>query len=71
MLTKLGLKHVLFQTQRVSSSFFLQGAHGVVVFTSASHAEGPGFNPQCVHAMLVQSFLWSNSGFGQQLPSES
>ena len=71
MLTKLDLKHVLFQTQRVSSSIFSLKGTWCSGITSASHAEGPGFNPQCVHAMLAQNFHWSNSGFGQQLPSES
>ena len=70
MLTKLDLKHVLFQTQS-QQPFFSSMGTWCSGFTSASHTEGPGFNPQCVHAMLVQNFLWSNSGFGQQLPSES
>ena len=36
--------------------------------TSASHADARVSTPSV--SMLVQSFLWSNSGFGQQLPSE-
>ena len=56
-LTKLDLKHVLCQTQTVSNSVLLQGAHGVVVSHPLRTRKALGAIPSL--SMLAESFHWS------------